>query len=498
MSSSKVPVCLNKLSVSGRLWLAADIHLGAHNPATSQAFYQFLQQAHARCDVLILCGDIFNAWIGDDQIQDVRVRASQPWLVQAMQALQTFARSKSLYLMRGNRDFLLGQRFARAVGATLLPDALRVHTASGEFWLTHGDELCTEDLNYQRLRRWVRKPVMQRLFLACPLRWRHTMADWLRRRSQRAGGRKNPQISDVNLDACQHLLARQALSILVHGHTHRPAVHHHHNCWRVVLPDWELDNVQPPRQGWLSVDENGFALHQPDRVQVFFGSAGVPAVPACASARTVGIVLAAGLSRRMGEQNKLQLPVRDQPMIRVVVEQVLQACEQVIVVLGHEATAVQAALQNLPVTFVHNPDYANGIGSSVSMGAQAVPAGHAALVCLGDMPGVGSEVMRALVQAGQARVATGIAACQPVSRQNTQQRGNPVWWAASQIAHLQILDGDSGARVRLQALRTQGRVVDVLVEENGILRDIDTPQDWQAFLRSSVAQGNSSSASIGA
>lgn len=193
-----------------------------------------------------------------------------------------------------------------------------------------------------------------------------------------------------------------------------------------------------------------------------------------ASGPVTAIVLAAGMSRRMGERNKLLLPVKGQPMVRIVVLQALQACEQVVVVLGHEAERVRAALADLPVVFVRNPDYAEGMGTSVAIGARMVPSGHAALVCLGDMPGVTASVMRALADAG----ASGVAACRPV---HGGRPGNPVWWAPEQIAALRGLSGDEGARALLAGLREQERLCEVPVEAPGVLWDVDTPEAFRAF-----------------
>lgn len=253
---------MSKLALSGITWIAADIHLGPQGPGTAADFYQFLQQASQACDTLILCGDIFNAWVGDDQ-----VRAPEPWLQEAMQALQAFSRHKTLYLMRGNRDFLLGQRFATAVGATLLPDGLMIDASGFRFWLSHGDELCTDDRAYQRFRGIVRNRFVQAVFLACPLGWRQGIARYFRQRSRQAGQYKSPTITDVNVSACQQVLAEQGLSMLVHGHTHRPAIHRDEaaGCVRIVLPDWEADHHQPARRGWLSVDQDSLTLHQGDR-----------------------------------------------------------------------------------------------------------------------------------------------------------------------------------------------------------------------------------------
>lgn len=199
---------------------------------------------------------------------------------------------------------------------------------------------------------------------------------------------------------------------------------------------------------------------------------GVQASPGQAQASVAAIVLAAGLGRRMGGRNKLLLPVQGQPMVRAVVQQALLVCERVLVVLGHEAAQVRAALEDLPVQFVYNPDYAEGMGASLRVGAGRVPPGYAALVCLGDMPGVTAQVMQALVRAG----AGGAAACRPVYE---GRPGNPVWWAPGQVPALCAMAGDQGARELLAALLAGGRVCEVPVQAAGVLWDVDTPQAWR-------------------
>jgi CTP:molybdopterin cytidylyltransferase MocA len=201
--------------------------------------------------------------------------------------------------------------------------------------------------------------------------------------------------------------------------------------------------------------------------------AGEPQAVSPPAPPVTAIVLAAGMSRRMGDSNKLLLPVGGQAMVRAVALQALQACEQVVVVLGHEARQVRAALADLPVVFVRNPDYAEGMGTSVGAGAHMTPPGHAALVCLGDMPGVTAPMMQALAQAG----ASGAAACRPVYE---GKPGNPVWWAPGQVAALRGLSGDEGGRAMLAALREQGLLREVPVTAPAVLWDIDTPQAWQA------------------
>src|SRR5690625_2875014 len=147
-SLRKPPSLLNKQRIEGRLWLAADIHLGPHAPKTAAAFYDFLAQARTRADALILCGDIFEAWIGDDIIQ-----TPPKWLKMAIQALQDCSQKTQLYLMQGNRDFLLRERFAQHVNAIWLPYEVIVKTHQTYFLLTHGDQYCTNDTHYLRYRR---------------------------------------------------------------------------------------------------------------------------------------------------------------------------------------------------------------------------------------------------------------------------------------------------------------------------------------------------------
>lgn len=262
MSSSKVLPSSSKLQLHGNIWLAADIHLGPYSPKTAQAFYHFLLKARREADALILCGDIFHAWVGADLALD-----PPNWLAQAIHHFRQASQDIPIFFMRGNRDFLLDARFAHFVGAQLLADQIILKTDQHQLVLTHGDELCTDDLTYQRFRKRVRNPTIQKLFLKLPLRWRLAIAGGLRQRS------KNQQhiesyITDVNEHSCIQLLEQQAESLLVHGHTHRPALHRLTRAQgpdlsRIVLPDWELDQTQPTRGGWLVLAQSGqIELHR--------------------------------------------------------------------------------------------------------------------------------------------------------------------------------------------------------------------------------------------
>lgn len=251
----------DRLALAGTIWIASDIHLGPDVPATASAFYDFLDQACAKADALILCGDIFDAWIGDD----FALTSPPAWLAAAMHKLRQVSARIPLWLGRGNRDFLLGEDFARAIGARMLPEPVILDTTAGAILLSHGDEYCTGDANYQRFRRAVRVPAIQSVFLALSLKARRWIADYARARSKAANRYKSAHIMDVSPDAVSSAFERSGVRIMVHGHTHRPAVHAvqvaGQPCSRIVLPDWDYDHAATPRGGWLSLDNTGPQLH---------------------------------------------------------------------------------------------------------------------------------------------------------------------------------------------------------------------------------------------
>ncbi len=252
----------NKLLLAGTVWIASDIHLGPDTPATARAFGQFLEQACAQADALILCGDIFDAWIGDD----FALNDPPQWLVDVTRQLAQVSSGIPLWLGRGNRDFLIGKTLAAHVGAQLLPDRVCLKTDSGHILLSHGDEYCTSDAGYQRFRRIVRSPAVQWMFLQLSLSTRRRIADWARQRSMAANRSKPMQIMDVNPMAIEQAFASSGAPTLVHGHTHRPAIHgltvNGITRQRIVLPDWDYDHDGAPRGGWLSIDRHGPVLHQ--------------------------------------------------------------------------------------------------------------------------------------------------------------------------------------------------------------------------------------------
>ena len=251
---------MNKISLSGPIWLASDLHLGPATPATSEAFQAFLQAAQEEAAALLLPGDIFDAWIGDDVI-----RAAPPWLATALTALRETAARIPVWLGRGNRDFLIGEELARALGARLLPEPALLETDFGPVLLTHGDEFCTDDAAYQQFRQMVRNPRWQAEFLAKTIPERLAMAQQARGESQAANQTKSMEIMDVNAGAIEGVFRDTGVRVLVHGHTHRPARHvldvDGKKCERWVLPDWDCDHATPPRGGWLVIDRDGLQFY---------------------------------------------------------------------------------------------------------------------------------------------------------------------------------------------------------------------------------------------
>jgi UDP-2,3-diacylglucosamine hydrolase len=230
----------------------SDLHLQESHPRTAEAFFRFLAERAPQAETLYLLGDIFEYWAGDDDL-------STPFHQRIVDALRGLGEDGvTVYWMAGNRDFLAGQDFARAAGLTLLPDP-HVTTIGGQtVALAHGDALCTDDVKYMAFRAQVRDPAWQQQFLAMPLTQRKAIIAGLREGSRQAHGEKSYEIMDVTPDAVAALHAATGADVIIHGHTHRPALHRDPATGRrrYVLPDWELD-AEPVRGGWIAIDADG-------------------------------------------------------------------------------------------------------------------------------------------------------------------------------------------------------------------------------------------------
>ncbi|CAH0216407.1 UDP-2,3-diacylglucosamine hydrolase [Pseudomonas sp. Bi70] len=229
--------------------LISDLHLEEERPDITRAFLHFLDTRARHAEALYILGDFFEVWIGDD--------AMTPFQQGIAQALRRLADSGTrIYLMHGNRDFLLGKAFCREAGCTLLGDPHTVELAGEKVLLMHGDSLCTLDIGYQKMRRLLRNPLSLFILRNLPLDTRHRLARKLRSESRSQTRMKASDIVDVTPDEVQRVMARYGVKTLIHGHTHRPDVHalqvDGQPAKRIVLGDWD-------KQGWaLQVDENGF------------------------------------------------------------------------------------------------------------------------------------------------------------------------------------------------------------------------------------------------
>ena len=230
---------------------ASDVHLSSAHPATTEAFLRFVDtQVAGRTDRFFILGDLFEFWAGDDDVDD-------PLAARVASRLHRLAAGGvAIAFKAGNRDFLIGDAFAASAGLRLLPDPWCERIAGVDLLLSHGDAFCIDDVEYQRFKSMVRNPAFQQAFLAKSLPERQAIVAGARAQSDAAKLGKAAAIMDANDGAVAALLEAHPSSVLVHGHTHRPA-HHLHAVGstareRWVLPDWDAD-ASPPRGGGLAL-----------------------------------------------------------------------------------------------------------------------------------------------------------------------------------------------------------------------------------------------------
>ena len=229
--------------------LISDLHLEERRSDISRAFLRFLDRRASQAEALYILGDFFEVWVGDDGMT--------PFQHQVAAALRALSESGTqIYLMHGNRDFMIGKAFCREAGCTLLPDPHVAMLGGQPVLLMHGDSLCTRDEGYMRLRRLLRNPLSLFLLRNLPLSRRQKLASRLRSTSKKETRMKASDIIDVTPDEVVKTMRRHGVRTLIHGHTHRPAIHSlqiaGQPAQRIVLGDWD-------RQGWaLQIDESGF------------------------------------------------------------------------------------------------------------------------------------------------------------------------------------------------------------------------------------------------
>ena len=220
--------------------LISDLHLSDERPSITDRFVEFLGREATGSRGLYILGDLFDYWVGDDELN---ADDGAPLARRVASALEALARTGTpVYVMQGNRDFLLGSSFFSACGALALPDPTVTEIGGVKTLLMHGDTLCTDDRDYMAWRHTARSPSWQAEFLAAPIGERRARSRALRAESETRKRTKSAEIMDVNQQAVVEVFRRHGVTRLIHGHTHRPGRHELNlegrRCERWVLPAW--------------------------------------------------------------------------------------------------------------------------------------------------------------------------------------------------------------------------------------------------------------------
>lgn len=232
----------------------SDLHLSRKRPATTDLFLRFLEEQVDAVSHLYILGDLFDAWVGDDD-------TTTPIKEITHALLQATTRGTQLSIMHGNRDFLIGEAFAKATGCTLLDDPTVVDLNGLPTLLMHGDLLCSDDLEYQQARTLLRSQAFISDFLAKTIQQRKTLAAEYRKKSGEVVSLKSADIMDVNQYTVESYMRNSGVKLLIHGHTHRPAIHDFkldgQSAERIVLSDWH-----EKRGEYLRVSGNEITRHR--------------------------------------------------------------------------------------------------------------------------------------------------------------------------------------------------------------------------------------------
>lgn len=227
------------------IYFISDLHLSENQPKITELFLQFMQQKAPLAECVYILGDLFDFWIGDDE--------QSPLIEQVKTAIKNLTTSGvKCYFICGNRDFLIGKRFANETGMEILPDYQLIDLYGKKTLLCHGDTLCIDDVKYQQFRRKVHQAWRQKLFLCLPLFVRLNIANKIRAKSQQDKRSKSIEIMDVNPEFTANKVAEFGAEWLIHGHTHREHIHAEKGFTRIVLGDWKSDYASI-----LAVDETG-------------------------------------------------------------------------------------------------------------------------------------------------------------------------------------------------------------------------------------------------
>ncbi|OOZ43447.1 UDP-2,3-diacylglucosamine diphosphatase [Solemya velum gill symbiont] len=236
-------------SQSNEILFISDLHLSPEYPATVQRFLNFLNNRARQADAIFILGDLFDAWLGDDDneapYQDIRVQIGM-----------LTSSGTEVLIQHGNRDFLLGDDFCRHTGTQLVPDEMGVDLFGTKTLLMHGDTLCTDDTGYLKAREYLRSDAFANDFLGRKLEERKVIAADYRKQSGEATSLLPGDIMDVNQSAVESVMNKHDVTRLIHGHTHRQARHQFEingkTCERIVLGEWHSDQGMA-----LSVSQDG-------------------------------------------------------------------------------------------------------------------------------------------------------------------------------------------------------------------------------------------------
>ncbi len=234
------------------IYFISDLHLDPSREDITQGFYRFLDKTQAQAESLYILGDLFEAWLGDDD--------DTPMYREVIARLADYSKTCSLFVMHGNRDFLIGNGFTQQTGATLLDDPTVITLGDTEFLISHGDVFCTDDKEYMAFRQTVRQDEWKANILSKSLDERKAFAAHVRASSKESNRQKAQDIMDVSKAAVLEMMAQHNVYRLIHGHTHRPFdhqfTHNGHHCQRLVLGDWDS-------HGWhAQYDGQTLSLHQ--------------------------------------------------------------------------------------------------------------------------------------------------------------------------------------------------------------------------------------------
>ena len=230
----------------------SDLHLNEDRPDITKAFLNFLENTARKAEKLYILGDLFEAWIGDDNQNE--------FISEIQNALIKINKTTKVFFMHGNRDFLIGPEFASSAGMKILNDPVVEEMFGNPVLLMHGDLLCIEDIDYQKFRKVSRDIKWQTEFLNKSLEERRRIAQDLRSASKEATGQKKEEIMDVSESEVIKMIREYSVNLLIHGHTHRPNSHNidveNHTAKRIVLGDWD-------EYGWyIWMDSNSCELNK--------------------------------------------------------------------------------------------------------------------------------------------------------------------------------------------------------------------------------------------